>query len=219
MFSSPASNLTTKWWIFFFRGTDPSYTSMLYKRCIPPKETPGSVAFVHLSKGHYNSFLVQKGNCQYKFLHISNSIEVFKEPVPRTKKIPHCPGKFEVREEWRMKNGSLYWPSDPQHLLRPCLDFRSGGSGVGCGAPPLRPKIVSISCSFMENFTKMSVGATRKVGGPSYRESWIRPCFVIYTDYLETGPPVMMLMETWRCFAHTQLFQTKLETFNFIKEF
>ena len=32
-------------------------------------------------------------------------------------------------------------------------------------------------------------------------------------SHLETGPPVMMLLENWRCFAHKQLFWTKLETF------
>ena len=34
----------------------------------------------------------------------------------------------------------------------------------------------SISCSFWENLTKSYVGAPpRRVGAPSYRESWIRP--------------------------------------------
>ena len=48
--------------------------------------------------------------------------------------------------------------------------FITGCSGESKrGAPPLRPKIFSISCSFWERFAKSYVGA------PSYWESWIRP--------------------------------------------
>ena len=37
---------------------------------------------------------------QYKLLHrVSNNIEVYEEPVPRTKKIPHCAVRFDVGEE------------------------------------------------------------------------------------------------------------------------
>ena len=52
----------------------------------------------------------------------------------------------------------------------------SGGSKRGA-PPPLRPKIFSISCSFLENLTYSYVGAPRRVGAPSYRESWIRPWY------------------------------------------
>ena len=39
----------------------------------------------------------------------------------------------------------------------------------------LRPKIISISCSFSENLAKSYVGAhPTRIGAPSYRESWIR---------------------------------------------
>ena len=43
---------------------------------------------------------------------------------------------------------------------------------------PPRPKIFSISCSFSEILTKLYVGVPHppKVGAPSHRESWIRPC-------------------------------------------
>ena len=53
----------------------------------------------------------------------------------------------------------------------PPLQWRIQG-GRPRRAPLLRPKIFSISCSFSENLAKSYVGAS-----PSYRESWIRPCF------------------------------------------
>ena len=51
-------------------------------------------------KGH--SSLLNK-SCQYKLLYtISNNIEVFEKPVPRTKEIPHRAVKFEAGEENRI---------------------------------------------------------------------------------------------------------------------
>ena len=47
--------------------------------------------------------------------------------------------------------------------------------GGAPGAAPLRPKIFSNSCSFSQNLAKSYVGAPRRVGAPSYGESWIRP--------------------------------------------
>ena len=40
---------------------------------------------------------------------ISNKIEVYEEPVPRTKKISHCAVKVEAGEENRILNECLYW--------------------------------------------------------------------------------------------------------------
>ena len=37
----------------------------------------------------------------------SNNIGVYEEPVPRTKKIPHCPVEFETCEENRIVSESL----------------------------------------------------------------------------------------------------------------
>ena len=46
---------------------------------------------------------------QYKPLYtISNSIEVYEERVPWTKKIPHCAVKFEASEKNRIVYESLY---------------------------------------------------------------------------------------------------------------
>ena len=40
---------------------------------------------------------------QYKLLYIiSNNIEVYEGPVPRTKIFPHCAGKFKTGEENRI---------------------------------------------------------------------------------------------------------------------
>ena len=38
---------------------------------------------------------------------MSNSIEVYEEPVQRTKKIPYCTAQFEVGEENRIVYKSL----------------------------------------------------------------------------------------------------------------
>ena len=47
---------------------------------------------------------------QCKLLYtISNSIEVYEEPVSRTKKIPHHVAKFEAGEEHRIVHECLYW--------------------------------------------------------------------------------------------------------------
>ena len=40
---------------------------------------------------------------------ISNNIEVYKDPVPRAKKIPYGADKLEAREENRIVYESLYW--------------------------------------------------------------------------------------------------------------
>ena len=39
---------------------------------------------------------------------ILNNIEVYEEPVPWTKKMPHCPVKFKASEENRIVYESLY---------------------------------------------------------------------------------------------------------------
>ena len=53
---------------------------------------------------------------QYKLLYtISNNIEVYEEPVPRTKKIHYCAVKFETDEEERpvtnVCTDALMWAS------------------------------------------------------------------------------------------------------------
>ena len=51
-----------------------------------------------------------KSDDQYKLLYaISNNIEVYEEPVERTKKIPHYAVKFETGEKKRNVHESLYW--------------------------------------------------------------------------------------------------------------
>ena len=46
---------------------------------------------------------------QYKLLYaIPNSTEVYEEPVPRTKKVPHCAVEYEADEEDRNENECLY---------------------------------------------------------------------------------------------------------------
>ena len=46
---------------------------------------------------------------QYKLLYtILNNIEVYEEPVPRTKKIPHCAVRFEAGEENSIIHECLY---------------------------------------------------------------------------------------------------------------
>ena len=45
---------------------------------------------------------------QYKLLYtISNNLVDYEEPVPRTKKIPHCVVEFEASEENRIVHESL----------------------------------------------------------------------------------------------------------------
>ena len=47
---------------------------------------------------------------QYKLLYtISNNIDVYGEPVPRTKKVHYRAVKFEACEENRIISESLYW--------------------------------------------------------------------------------------------------------------
>ena len=54
----------------------------------------------------------------------------------------------------------------------------SGGSKAAPQArAPLQPKFFSLSRSFWENLTKSYVGAPWRFTVPSYRESWICPCF------------------------------------------
>ena len=57
--------------------------------------------------------------------------------------------------------------------------FSGGFRGAPPACAPLWPKIFLISCSFLENLTKSYVGAPQRVGAPSYRESWIRPCYCL----------------------------------------
>ena len=53
---------------------------------------------------------------QYKLsCTISNNTEVYEEPVPRAKKMPHCAVNFEAGEENRIVYKSLYWV-DPVRL-------------------------------------------------------------------------------------------------------
>ena len=42
------------------------------------------------------------------FCIISNNIEVYEEPMPRTKKIPHCVVKFEAGEANRIVQENVY---------------------------------------------------------------------------------------------------------------
>ena len=51
---------------------------------------------------------------------------------------------------------------------------------------PAPPKMFSISCSFSENLVKSYVGAPRRIGGPSYGESWIRPWWAWHPEREET---------------------------------
>ena len=59
-----------------------------------------------------NSQIILSKKCehyQYNFLYtISNNIELYEEPVPRTKKIPHRAFTFEASEENRIVYESLY---------------------------------------------------------------------------------------------------------------
>ena len=84
----------------------------------------------------------------------------------------------------------------------------TGGSKGGtpdAHPPPLRSKIFSISCSFLEILR----WRPRRVGAPSYRDSWICPCL---NTHRSTALGMMMLQFIFKCFWCLH-FQMKYHSF------
>ena len=54
-------------------------------------------------------FVILVANQDKLLYTFSNGIQVYEEPVPWTKKIPHRAVKFEAGEENRVVYESLYW--------------------------------------------------------------------------------------------------------------
>ena len=60
-------------------------------------------------------------------------------------------------------------------------------------------QILSISCTFWENLTKLYVGAPWKVGAPTSGKSWIRHCFISHMVIVEMYMKCCLSCSNERC--------------------
>ena len=77
------------------------------------------------------------------------------------------------------------YPLTIRYTLTPVPTFALPSAGFR-GAPPARapygPKFSRIHAVFQKIWQNRML-APQRVGAPSYRESWIRPCYQVHTDY------------------------------------
>ena len=103
---------------------------------------------------------------QYKLLYIIlNNTEVYKEPVPRTKKIPCFAVKFEAGEE--------------NSIIHECLDCCTVILDVhSCTA---KVKVVSV-CPFGLSDERLSVMQSMMHGGKMWSQNWYYFCRGSFTN-------------------------------------